>query len=186
MSQPREIIFKIVVLGEGSVGKTSMVLQYCEKKFNESYIMTIGSNFAVKVVTIPNVDVITRLQIWDLAGQNSFVFVRPGFYRGSSGGIYVFDITRRDTYEKIRDWVKESHDHLQNVPFLLVGNKLDLRDERVISKREGEKLAQEINAIAYFETSAKTSENLDTAFYKLTAAMLQKSLGIKVPEDTKK
>lgn len=184
---PREIVFKTVVMGEGSVGKTSMVMQYCEKRFSESYIMTIGSNFMVKILPIPEKDLIVRLQIWDLAGQVAFSFVRPGFYRGSSGGIYAFDITNRSTFEKIKDWLVESKQYLGVIPYILVGNKLDLRDERVVSHREGEQLAKEIGASGYFETSAKTSENLDFLFHKLIEDMLMKTLNIKLDSilDTK-
>ncbi len=168
MPPPREIVFKAVIMGEGAVGKTSMILQYCERKFSENYIMTIGSNFAIKSISIPDENIVVRLQIWDLAGQVAFSFVRPGFYRGSSGGVFVFDITNRESFEKMGDWITESKPFLKDVPYILVGNKLDLQEERVVSHHEGEQMAEDMGAVGYFETSAKTSENVDDVFGLLT------------------
>ncbi|GAG02762.1 unnamed protein product, partial [marine sediment metagenome] len=114
----KNYILKICVVGDGSVGKTSMVLRYSEKRFQERYIMTIGSNFALKKLTI-NDDTTVKLQIWDLAGQQHFNFVRPPFYRGASGVIYVFDITRRQSFDGLFNWQKEVESVIDK-PFLLV------------------------------------------------------------------
>ena len=95
-SYAKSFIYKICVVGNGGVGKTSMVLRYCENSFKESYLMTIGSNFSTKTVELANYPQLqVKLQLWDLAGQKHFSFVRPPFYRGASGIIYVFDLTRR-------------------------------------------------------------------------------------------
>lgn len=169
--QAKNYILKICTVGDGSVGKTSMVLQFCEHKFQEHYIMTIGSNFAIKEITIPENKLSVKLQIWDLAGQQHFSFVRPPFYRGSSGVIYVFDLTRRESFENLKDWKKEVEQVIPNKPFVIVGNKVDLIDERVVSKKEGEELAASYGA-SYFETSAKTGEHLDEVFLTLVNAIL--------------
>lgn len=166
MPMPKEYVFKVVVLGDGAVGKTSLVLQFTEKKFKENYIMSIGANFAIKMITRPEHNIAIRLQIWDLAGQQHFQFVRPSFYRGAFACIYVFDITRRDSYEHIKDWVKESEAYVPDVPRILLGNKIDLSDERVVSRSEGEILAKMIGA-AYYETSAKENRNVDLCFEEL-------------------
>ena len=162
VSPVKSYIMKISVCGDGSVGKTSMVLQYCEKKFQENYIMTIGSNFAIKSLKLDNANV--RLQIWDLAGQQHFSFVRPPFYRGASAAIYVFDITRRESFEHLDEWKEEVDTVLADKPFVIVGNKIDLSDERVVSKKEAEDYAANVGALGYFETSAKSGINLDTLF----------------------
>jgi Ras-related protein Rab-2A len=172
MVAPREFVFKVCILGDGSVGKTSLVLQYCERKFSESYIMTIGSNFAVKMVPFPQKNLVVRLQLWDLAGQTHFSFVRPTFYRGSSGALFVYDITKRETFNNLTQWIAEARQYIKKIPIAIVGNKVDLIDERVVSKREGEAFAEKMGALAFFETSAKTSENLDTLFNRFTEEIL--------------
>lgn len=171
MSDVREYIFKVCILGNGSVGKTSMVLQYTENKFKQNYIMTIGSNFAIKIVRYSE-DIICRLQLWDLAGQKTFSFVRPGFYQGSFAAIYVFDLTNRESFKDIERWVEESDQYIPGVPRVLVGNKSDLAEERVVSKSEGKELAQMLGA-RYYETSAKTGDGLDQVFEDLNEVLIQ-------------
>ncbi|MBD3350151.1 MAG: GTP-binding protein [Candidatus Lokiarchaeota archaeon] len=175
MSEPtKNYILKICCCGDGSVGKTSMVLQFCERKFQENYIMTIGSNFAVKEMDLPEINTFVKLQIWDLAGQQHFSFVRPPFYRGASGTVMVFDITRRESFQHILDWKQEVDQVIPDKPFIIVGNKIDLADERVVSKHEGEELAKSLGVL-YYETSAKTGENLNVAFRKLVDEILSKT-----------
>ncbi|MCF2141704.1 MAG: GTP-binding protein [Candidatus Lokiarchaeota archaeon] len=171
MRDVREYIFKVSVLGNGGVGKTSMVLQYTENKFKANYLMTIGSNFAIKMLRYDE-NTVCRLQIWDLAGQSSFAFVRPGFYQGSFATIYVFDITDRESFIDIENWVKEADQYVPNVPRVLVGNKLDLTDERVVSRSEGLALAEQLNA-RYYETSAKTGVNLEKLFTDLNNKLVE-------------
>ncbi|MHA1805435.1 MAG: Rab family GTPase [Promethearchaeota archaeon] len=175
----KSFIYKICVLGDGGVGKTSMVLRYCENKFKENYIMTIGSNFASKKVVLedyPEFNV--NLQLWDLAGQQHFSFVRPPFYRGASGLIYVFDLTRRSSFTNLAKWKEEAMKVLgSQKPNILIGNKLDLvRDgNREIGEKEGEALAKEFNALAYYETSAKENINVELVFKNLTLGILKAS-----------
>ncbi|MHA1781902.1 MAG: Rab family GTPase, partial [Promethearchaeota archaeon] len=168
MSKPKikkSFIFKICALGDGGVGKTSMVLRYCENKFKENYIMTIGSNFASKKVFLENYpEFNVSLQIWDLAGQQHFSFVRPPFYRGASGLIYVFDLTRRSSFTNLANWKEEAVKVLgSHKPSVVVGNKLDLVKDgnREIGEKEGEALAKEFNALSYHETSAKENINIE-------------------------
>ncbi|UYP47742.1 hypothetical protein NEF87_004027 [Candidatus Lokiarchaeum ossiferum] len=171
MSGPKEYIFKVVVLGDGAVGKTSLVLQFTERKFNENYIMSIGANFAIKMINKPEENLAIRLQIWDLAGQKHFQFVRPSFYRGAFACIFVFDLTRRESYEHVKNWVEESEQYAPGVPRILLGNKVDLIEERVVSKTEGEALAQELRA-SYYETSAKEAKNVDICFDDLNNQLM--------------
>ncbi len=167
-----EYIFKVIILGDGAVGKTSMVLQFTENKFNENYIMSLGANFAIKMVEFD--DFLVRLQLWDLAGQKHFHFVRPGFYRGAFAAIYVFDLTRRKTFENIGNWVDEASAYLEpNTPHWLVGNKVDLTDERVVSKSQGRECAKELGSVNYYETSAKTAENLDDMFGEVIERVIE-------------
>ncbi|MHA1294684.1 MAG: Rab family GTPase [Promethearchaeota archaeon] len=178
MSAIKSFIYKICVVGDGGVGKTSMVLRYCENTFKENYIMTIGSNFSTKSVDLPEYpDYIVKLQIWDLAGQKHFSFVRPPFYRGATGIIYVFDLTRRSSFSNLLSWKEEVEKVIGQKPSLLVGNKLDLANEgkREISFQDGEALKSEIGALKYYEGSAKEGTSIENIFKDLTIEILKAS-----------
>ena len=176
MSNMREYVFKVIVVGNGAVGKTSMVLQYTERKFNDNYIMSIGSNFAIKILSFPEKNIHIRLQLWDLAGQQHFQFVRPSFYRGAFAKIIVFDITNRESFESLQNWIDESSEYIAEAPLLIVGNKIDLTDERVVSKKEGVAAAEKYGAVGYFESSAKSATNIDEIFQELTKILIEKNL----------
>ena len=168
-----------MVVGDGGVGKTSMVLRYCENTFKENYIMTIGSNFSTKQIELeeyPNY--LVKLQLWDLAGQKHFSFVRPPFYRGATAIVYVFDLTRRSSFQNILDWKTEVEKVIgDGKPTVLVGNKIDLAEQgnREVGEGDGEALKDEINAIAYYETSAKQNIKVEPVFKNITMAILEKT-----------
>ncbi len=174
MLKEKNYILKVCCVGNGSVGKTSIVLQYCEKKFQDKYIMTIGSNFAIKKLTFPEENYTVKLQIWDIAGQKHFSFVRPPFYRGLSASILIFDITRRDSFNDLKEWRNEIDNVVPGKSYIIVGNKCDLAEERVVSTKEGKDKAEELGALAYFETSAKTGINLDEVFRALINGIINK------------
>ncbi|MHA1194884.1 MAG: Rab family GTPase [Promethearchaeota archaeon] len=174
----KNYIYKVCIVGDGGVGKTSMVLRYCEHSFKENYIMTIGSNFSMKTVELPeHPDLTVRLQIWDLAGQKHFSFVRPPFYRGASGIMYVFDLSRRSSFVNLTAWKTEVEKVIGRKPSVLVGNKVDLArsGQREISQVEGESLKQELGSSVYYETSAKEGDNIEDAFKTLTIEILKES-----------
>jgi small GTP-binding protein len=178
ISVQKSYIYKICVVGNGGVGKTSMVLRYCENAFKENYIMTIGSNFSTKTVDLseyPQFQV--KLQIWDLAGQKHFSFVRPPFYRGATGIIYVFDLTRRSSFAELLEWRNEVEKVVGQKASIIVGNKLDLADQgkREVSTQDGESLKAELHANNYFETSAKVGNSIDSVFKVLTLEILKTS-----------
>jgi small GTP-binding protein len=156
-----------------------MVLRYCENTFKENYIMTIGSNFSTKQVDLdeyPNY--LVKLQLWDLAGQKHFSFVRPPFYRGSSATVYTFDLTRRSSFQNILNWKSEVEKVIgDGKPSILVGNKIDLAEkgQREVGTSEGKALKEELNAIAYLETSAKEDVLVEPVFKDLTKAILEKT-----------
>jgi Ras-related protein Rab-1A len=178
ISATKSFIYKICVVGNGGVGKTSMVLRYCENAFKENYIMTIGSNFSTKTVDLheyPQLQV--KLQIWDLAGQKHFSFVRPPFYRGATGIIYVFDLTRRSSFAELLEWRNEVEKVVGQKPSLIVGSKLDLakQGKREVSSQDGESLKLELHANNYFEISAKEGNSIDNVFKILTLEILKTS-----------
>jgi len=141
--------------------------------------MTIGSNFSTKKVDLeeyPNF--LVKLQLWDLAGQKHFSFVRPPFYRGSSAIVYTFDLTRRSSFQNILNWKSEVEKVIgDNKPSILVGNKIDLaeRGQREVGTGEGEALKEELNSIAYLETSAKNDIRIENVFKELTLAIIEKT-----------
>jgi small GTP-binding protein len=167
----------VCVVGDGGVGKTSMVLRYCEDTFKENYIMTIGSNFSTKQVQLVDYPTfLVKLQLWDLAGQKHFSFVRPPFYRGATAIIYVFDLTRRSSFQNILDWKEEVEKVIgEGKPSMLVGNKIDLAEQgnREVGEQDGEALRREINALGYYETSAKENLDVNPVFKNVTLAILR-------------
>jgi small GTP-binding protein len=165
-------IFKVVVVGNGAVGKTSVVLRYTQHKFSENYTMTIGSNFAIAEVKLPDGQ-LCKLQIWDLAGQPHFSFVRPPFYKGASAIILVYSVINRKSLEELRDWKEDFTKYLPaDTIMYILANKADLKDERVVSFEEGKKMAEELGAAGFWETSAKTGDNVQTVFNTIAAKVL--------------
>ena len=170
---PAEYRYKIVMLGDGAVGKTAMTTRFTQNFFDADYKRTIGSDFAIKRLTIDDIDAQVTLQVWDLAGQPRFESVRQGFYRGARGGLLLYDVTRRRTFLNIENWKEEAFTNLQKeVPLVLVANKVDLEDSRVISTNEGEEYAKENNFI-YVESSALTGENVEDAYVNLCKIMVE-------------
>ena len=169
MSKP-QFIFKVPVAGDGAVGKTSLIVRYTQGTFTDTYKMTIGTSFAVKTVDLDQVMV--KLQIWDLAGQPHFGGVRPLFYQGSTGVIYVFSVIDRASFDHLAGWLEEAQKNAGNVPGILIGNKTDLPDQRVVSREEAESFAAQMG-LRYIETSAKMDENVGDAFRQVAVTIMQ-------------
>ena len=172
-----EVIFKIVLLGDGMVGKTSLRYRYLDKGFTSNYLATLGADFAIKELDYMNYHI--RFQIWDLAGQVRFETLRKSFYIGAQSALILYDVTNRQSYNNVKNWLNEfwTHNGKGKMPVVLIGNKIDLRGNGVddISKDEGINLAKNIQednktnfTIPYVETSAKTGENIDLAFKTIT------------------
>jgi small GTP-binding protein len=172
-----EYRYKIVMLGDGAVGKTAMTTRFTQNFFDSDYKRTIGSDFAVKRLTLEDDDVETQvtLQVWDLAGQPRFESVRQGFYRGARGGLLLYDVTRRRTFLNVENWKEEAFKNLKNeIPLVLVANKVDLKDSRVVASEEGEEFAKK-NGFVYVESSALTGENVEEAYANLCRTMIEES-----------
>ncbi len=170
-----EYRFKIVMLGDGAVGKTAMTTRFTQNFFEQDYKRTIGSDFAIKRLDIPDIDTRVTLQVWDLAGQPRFESVRQGFYRGSRGGLLLYDVTRRRTFLNVEHWKEEAYSNLANeIPLVLMANKVDLKDSRVITTEEGEKYAKK-NGFLYIESSALTGENVEEGYVTLCKTMIEES-----------
>ncbi|MBN3315024.1 RB39B protein, partial [Atractosteus spatula] len=156
------------MLGDSTVGKSSLLKRYTEDVFIEFINQTVGVDFYVHFLEVePGVRI--KLQFWDTAGQERFRSVTRSYYRNSVGGLLVFDLTNRSTFESVREWHKEVQErvHPQKMLFLLVGQKSDRAGERAVEREEAELLAQELEA-PYVETSAKSGTNVTGAFEQLT------------------
>eukprot|EP01016_Furgasonia_blochmanni_P001549 TRINITY_DN10600_c0_g2_i3.p2 TRINITY_DN10600_c0_g2~~TRINITY_DN10600_c0_g2_i3.p2 ORF type:complete len:267 (-),score=26.85 TRINITY_DN10600_c0_g2_i3:60-860(-) len=157
---------KILIIGEPSVGKTNMVLRYCDGKFNTEHIYTIGMACSKKKVDVG--DQSFQLNIWDTAGQERLRSMTPSYYKNAQGVIIAFSMTDRHTYDRVNFWSKETTTYLnpEEIAIFIVGTKCDLKDERVVTEEEGRKLAIENNA-KYIETSSLENINLDLLFESL-------------------
>jgi Ras-related protein Rab-1A len=176
--------YKIVTIGNSSVGKTCMIKRFVDDIFNcRDFISTIGIDFSTKMIEIKDVNVKDpyienakiKLQIWDTAGQERFRAITSTYYRIANGIIVVYDITNRESFDQVNYWLDEIHLHRENVsiPKVLVGNKKDLVldmdedvNERKVTTEEGRSLALK-NKMIFFETSAFTGENVNDVFYAL-------------------
>ena len=173
-------LFKIVCVGDGAVGKTSITIRTCHGKFDSEYLLTVGVEFGTKICTIDNNEV--RLQIWDTAGQERFRFLQPAYYRGAHGALIVYDVTRKESFNHIPTWIANVVDTLdESIPTVLVGNKCDLDELRVVTVEEGQLLAEELSTqykrvIPFFEASAKTNQNVEEIFLKLVEMMSEERL----------
>ena len=167
-------LFKVCIVGDFEVGKSTLLHQFLEKRFLSNVESTIGSNFFVKNVKIPETNSYITLQIWDLGGQDHFKWVRRAFYVGAKGIVYVFDLTRKETFDHIKNWKEEVVTTSGFIPNVLVGNKSDLIESKVISVEESISLKQDIGACSFNETSAKLGTGVDDIFDKLTLEMNKK------------
>ena len=168
-------IAKVVLLGDGAVGKTALRNNFMGEGFSSNYLMTLGAD--TSSILVKEIDM--KFQIWDMAGQPKFKEIRGPYYNGATGAILVYDVTRPDSYENITRWLMEIHRNLPKKPIsvILLGNKTDLRDEishslsskdgRILAKGLTEFYAQNQWEIPYFETSAKTGLNVKDAFINL-------------------
>nr|XP_057923478.1 ras-related protein Rab-21 [Doryrhamphus excisus] len=167
----RNFSFKVVLLGEGCVGKTSLVLRYCENKFNDKHITTLQASFLNKKLNITGKRV--NLAIWDTAGQERFHALGPIYYRDSNGAVLVYDVTDDDSFQKVKSWVKELRKMLGNdICLCIVGNKIDLDKDRNVSTEEAESYAASVGA-KHYQTSAKLNKGIEELFLDLCKRMME-------------
>lgn len=170
-----ERIYKLVMLGDEAVGKTSLIVQHTEHRFEQNYMMTIGTDISAKLVEIEKkgTKMNIYLIIWDIGGQEKYRILRESYLRGASGALLVFDLTNKSSFHHLYRWKDEAERFCgKKIPMLLLGNKIDLVSDRVVKQEESEKLAEELN-IEYLETSAKSGEKVDLAFNKIVTQILK-------------
>uniref|UniRef100_A0A6V3JWJ8 Ras-related protein Rab-21 n=1 Tax=Lotharella globosa TaxID=91324 RepID=A0A6V3JWJ8_9EUKA len=168
-----QMAFKVVLLGEGRVGKTSLCLRYVQNSFSDKQKSTITATYLDKFLNIGQKSV--KLMIWDTAGQERFHALGPIYYRDANGALLVYDITDRDSFRKVRNWVKELRKIVgKDIVLCIVGNKVDLEKKRQVDKEEALKYAEQVGAV-HCLASAKTGRGVEQAFLELTKGLLKKA-----------
>ena len=163
-------LFKTIAVGSGGVGKTSLIRRFAEGTFLETYVPTLGVDFATKEVQLG--DQTIKLVLFDTGGQELFGRMRPYYYRGANGALVCYDITAKATFEALEGWLSEIYHHVAPIPLLLVGTKTDLADHREVPRAHAEAYARE-KRLHYIETSAKTGLGVDEMFLSLARMMLE-------------
>ena len=150
---------KYIFIGDSGVGKSMLVLRYTDNKFYNEHKATLGVDFGYKLLTVNNH--LFNIRMWDTAGSEAFKSVTRSFYGGSTCAVIVYDITKRNTFEHIDEWIKDAVKLCpEKVKLVLIGNKVDLKENRKVSYEEGKSKAEE-NGMIFYETSAKTGENIN-------------------------
>ena len=174
-----EMIFKIIVIGDPSVGKTSLLRNFSAEKFEFEYIPTVGVNITKEKVVVKNdvgIDTNVSLMVWDIAGQPQFYMLHRPYFNGADGAILVYDTTRSSSFSNVNNWWQTCIKYgLSGVSRILVGNKVDLKDEKKIILPMAEHLSQKLNA-PFFETSAMTGEKVKEIFHKIAELTLLSKL----------
>ena len=180
----KEFVFKIVVLGDAAVGKTSLINMYIEQSFSEDYKPTLGANIIRKDVHVDSINASVRLIMWDLAGQEKYNVIRSMYFQGCVGALLVYDLTQYSSFDQIKiKWLEDFKKFSRpDGVYILIGNKSDLKGSIKVSYEEGKSLSQEINAAEFIETSAKYGDNVENAFKKLVLNILKRS-GVEFKEN---
>ena len=169
--QAHKYLFRVCLLGDAAVGKTSLITRFCDNSFKENYNNTIGVDF--RVVTLKCKDIVSKIHIWDTAGQERFRSLALNYLNNTHGFIFVYDITNVESFHNAVNWINlalEKNNH--TIANFLVGNKSDKEEERKVSEKEGENLAKE-RKLYFLETSAKMDNNVQKLFYYYLYRMLE-------------
>ncbi|KAK9664046.1 hypothetical protein RND81_14G016000 [Saponaria officinalis] len=166
-------VFKYIVIGDTAVGKSCLILQFTDKRFQPKHDYTIGVESGSRMITIDNKPL--KLQIWDTAGQERFRSITRVYYRGAAAALLVYDITRRETFNHLASWLEDARQHGNGnmTTIMLVGNKCDLARRRAVSTEEGEQFAKQ-HGLIFMECSAKTAQNVEDAFIKTAGTIYEK------------
>lgn len=162
-----DFLIKLLLIGDSGVGKSCCLLRFSEDSFTPSFITTIGIDFKIRTIELDGKRV--KLQIWDTAGQERFRTITTAYYRGAMGILLVYDVTDERSFNNIRTWFSNVEQHAtEGVNKILIGNKCDWEEKRVVSVERGQQLADELG-IPFMEVSAKSNINVEKAFYSLAS-----------------
>jgi len=163
------------LIGDTGVGKSCILLRFADNTFTESYISTIGVDFRFRTVELDKK--VCKLQIWDTAGQERYRTITSAYYRGADAIVMVYDVTNRDSFRHVNDWLLEvTRYSSEDTCKLLVGNKSDVAGGRVVTSQEGESFAKQLN-VDFMETSAMDGTNVEKAFFHLTKLLMARGKG---------
>ncbi|KAE8213324.1 hypothetical protein CF319_g5357 [Tilletia indica] len=169
-----DYLIKLLLIGDSGVGKSCLLLRFCDDAWTPSFITTIGIDFKIRTIELDGKRI--KLQIWDTAGQERFRTITTAYYRGAMGILLVYDVTDEKSFGNVRTWYSNIEQHAsEGVSKILVGNKSDWDDHRVVTEEQGRALAQELG-LKYIETSAKTNSNVEEAFFSLARDVKAKLL----------
>lgn len=179
-----EYLFKLLLIGNSGVGKSCILMRYADNSFTENFFNTIGVDFKIKTITLN--DQVIKMQIWDTAGQDRFRTLTSSYYRGAHGIIIVYDVTNKDSFDNVRQWMQEIEKFAsENVNKLLVGNKSDLEEQREVTYDEGVELAKKFD-IPFLEVSAKNALHVDDTFTTMATEIQARFLKEKSQKKDKK
>jgi len=180
----KEFLYKILLLGDTQVGKSSFLMRYIDNTFQESYLSTVGLDFKVKNVQLDDGKTY-RVQIWDTAGQDRFHAITRNYFKNAHGIILIYDVTLIESFQNVKNWIKQIKEEVTDkVSIILVGNKIDMENQRVVSKEEGEKMAASYG-LKFFECSAKTGENVEEIFKDIVTKTVENFSKVDEKEATK-
>ena len=166
---------QLLIIGDTSVGKTSILTRYTNGTFKEEYLATVGLDYHTKIEDINNQTI--QIKLWDTAGQERFKSLTQNLFRNAEGVLLVFDITKNETFYGLKDWISSIKKNIDSqsvfMPIIILGNKIDL-EGREVSTEDAEKFAKE-NNYKYFETSAKTGEGVDNAIREMVTLVLNQN-----------
>jgi small GTP-binding protein len=164
--------FKIMMLGDASVGKTSLTMRYISGFFMEDLKLTIGVDFYSKTTSFKDKKV--KLQIWDFGGEERFRFLLSQYSKGANGAFFLYDITNQTSLDHLPDWTQVIREHAGDIPIMLIGSKLDLNEFRAVTRDDGILAAKKYNLASFVELSSKTGENVEKAFNVCTEILFEK------------
>ncbi|KAH9440220.1 hypothetical protein MJO28_016613 [Puccinia striiformis f. sp. tritici] len=160
-----DFLIKLLLIGDSGVGKSCLLLRFCDDAYTPSFITTIGIDFKIRTIELDGKRI--KLQIWDTAGQERFRTITTAYYRGAMGILLVYDVTDEKSFENIRNWHANIDQHAsEGVNKILIGNKSDSVDKKIVQENQGRELAAELG-ISFMETSAKANTNVEEAFFSL-------------------
>ena len=165
--------YKVMLLGDASVGKTSLTLRYISGFFLEDLKLTIGVDFYSKTTDFNGKKV--KLQIWDFGGEERFRFLLSQYCKGANGAFFLYDITKSATLDHLPDWTQIIREHAGDIPIMLIGSKKDLEEFRDVSTEDGDLAAKKYNLKSFMELSSKTGENVEQAFEVMTNILIEKT-----------
>ncbi|MFX0168312.1 MAG: Rab family GTPase [Candidatus Hodarchaeota archaeon] len=165
MEELSEVVYKVIVVGDAGVGKTSLARRYTTGQFDESYLFTLGVDFFTKHIKLEN-DLDIKLVIYDTGGQERFDFIRGLYFEGAAGAVIAYDITDKRSFSRVNHWQQQVHQRCEGIPLILVACKTDLEEQRVISTEEGHELAK-TEKMTFVESSSKNGIHVDDVFKQL-------------------